>query len=133
MSLLFTSSLPNSVGKNGNVFLAFLRTSSCQQAFDQLKCLLTRAPVLAYPDFKHDYIPVSIPDFPVSPPPTLSSKLSIHLAVLPVSSNRHSAVLSIVLLSSSTLLLLVDGGCRLPPCRPLPLLDLVEFTLFAPS
>ena len=81
-------------------------------SFDQLKCLLTRAPVLAYPDFEHDFIPVSIPDFLVSPPPTLSSKLSIRLAILPASSNRRSAVLSIIPLSSTLLLLFVDGGCQ---------------------
>jgi len=69
----------------------------------------------------------------VSPPPSLSSKLSIRLVILPAFSNRHSAVLSIILLSSTPLLLLVDGGCHPPPCRPLPLLDLVEFTLFAPG
>ena len=34
----------------------FVWTSSCQQAFDLLKRLLTEAPVLAYPDFKHDFI-----------------------------------------------------------------------------
>ena len=34
----------------------FVWTSSCQQAFDLLKRLLTEAPVLAYPDFKHEFI-----------------------------------------------------------------------------
>ena len=32
-------------------------------SFTQLKCLLAGAPVLAYPDFKIDFILASIPDF----------------------------------------------------------------------
>lgn len=34
----------------------FLWTSSCQEAFELLKRILTKAPVLAYPDFEQSFI-----------------------------------------------------------------------------
>ena len=33
----------------------FAWTAECQEAFEKLKCLLTRAPTLAYPDHNHEY------------------------------------------------------------------------------